>query len=88
MLATSFEHNLRQQLEADPKLRRRGLRILAVLNERPSKRRTRRVARMEAHSAAHLGLTGAIDWSKIDWQKVVMAVLQMLLALLPFILML
>ena len=81
----SFEHNLRQTLEPTPDLRRRGKKILAILDDKPSRRRTRRIAAMERHAAAHFGEGRAIDWSKIDWSKIIEVLLPLLLALLKFI---
>lgn len=95
MTSTSFADNLRAQLEAEPKLRRKGARILAILNARPSKRRTRRIERMEAHARAELNENNmgqqifgpdTIDWSMVDWSAVLLTIVKVLLALLPFIL--
>jgi hypothetical protein len=83
---TAFEHGLRSALEADPKLSRRGKRILAVLDARPSKARTRRIERMERHARAQLGDKAPGDWSDFPWGKFVSALLNILLALLPFLL--
>ena len=92
----NFEQALREQLEATADLRRRGKKILAILNARPSKRRTRQIDRMERHVVAHLGsdyfgpdpdpIMVGIDWSSIDWSAVLQVILKLLLALLPFIL--
>lgn len=82
---TAFEHGLRNALESDPALSRRGQRILAVLNARPSKRRTRRLERMERHARAHFG--GEVgDWSDFAWGTFIDVLIRILLALLPFIL--
>ena len=88
----NFEDALREHLEADPKLRRRGKRILAVLNGRPSKRRTRQIERWERHARVELGLAAeafpndvAFDWSTIDWAKWLGIIIQLILALLMFI---
>ena len=98
METTSFEYNLRQQLESDPVGIRQGKRILAILNARPSKRRTRRIAAMESNVKEQLENKGlwpafaeygsSIDWSTIDWSVVFMFVLKILLALIPFLLIL
>lgn len=101
----TFEQAFREQLLADPKLKRRGRRLLAIIDGPASRRRTRRLARMERHALACLdekqllalkvpatvladpnGLS-AIDWSKIDWKKVFMTILETLLKFLPLILM-
>lgn len=93
-MTTDFESNLRAQLESTPDLRRRGKRILAVLDARPSKRRTRRIYAMQQHAWAHMVMLGvqaqpaqdgSIDWSKIPWAKILQGLLAILLALLPFL---
>ncbi len=83
----NFEDALREQIEARPRLGLKGRRIRAILDARPSKRRTRQLERMEAHAAAVVGKpAGAIDWSAIDWAKLFEQILALLLALLPFLL--
>ncbi len=59
-----------------------------VLLARPSKLRDRRIARLEAHARAHLGLSSdaEIDWSTVDWSKIISGLLQVLLLLLPLFL--
>ena len=87
----AFEHNLRAQLEAEPKLRRKAARILAILNARPSKRRTRQITRWEAHAAAELQLNdeipvgSRIDWSSVDWMKWLGIIVSVILALLTIL---
>lgn len=84
-----FEDALREQIESDPAAGRKGKKILAVLNESPSKRRNRRIARMERTTKEALGLKGAVDWSEqgeIDWGSILMMILELLLKLLPLIL--
>lgn len=87
---TEFATALKEQLEADPKLSRKGERLLKVLKARPSRRKERQLRRMEAHSRAQLGYSSseAVDWEAIDWKGVLGQLLQMLLKLLPFLLML
>lgn len=79
-----FRIELKDTLEADPKLARRGQKILALLNARPSRRRDRRVARMEAFARAQTGFEG--DWADLDWKSLIGQLLQMFLKLLPLIL--
>lgn len=87
-----FETALREQLETQPRGRIRGRRLLKILDSKPSKRRTRILARLESHARAHLvsegmaSATGAIDWGSIDWSKVFDTLLKILMALLPFLL--
>ena len=89
--SASFADNLRAQLEAEPKLRRKAARILAILNARPSKRRTRQIARWEAHAAAELRLDalprrfGQIDWSQVDWARWLSIIVSVILALLTIL---
>jgi hypothetical protein len=85
---SDFASNLQAQLEADPDLKRRGRRLLKVLQEPDSPRKARIVARMEAHARAHLEMMGmeAIDWSAIDWKSIIEGLLKVLLALLPLLL--
>ncbi len=91
---SDFVIGLKSSLEAAPNLRRRGKKILEVINQRPSKRRTRILARMERHAQAAIydkvpasafGPAKAIDWSKVDWNKVIMTILDILIKLLPLI---
>ena len=83
-----FVSNLKAQLEADPDRGRRGARILRVINSRDSKIRTRRLARMEAHARAVIGgdVNTAIDWSKVDWGKVIDKIIDIILKFLAIIL--
>ncbi len=96
---SNFAVELRAQLEADPKLSRRGKRILEILKSRPSRIKTRRLERMERHALAALEVgdlpssptpqameVGAIDWSTIDWSAVIGKILDVLLKLLPLLL--
>ena len=93
---SNFAAELKSHLEADPKLSRRGKKVLELLNARPSKRKDRQIARMEAHVTVELRAMGAvgfagegaIDWSAIDWQKLLMTILEILIKLLPLLLML
>lgn len=95
---SNFAVELRAHLESDPKLSRRGERILEILKARPTRIRTRRVERMERHALAALEVgdlpspslqameVGAIDWSTIDWPSVIGKILEVLMKLLPLIL--
>lgn len=62
--------------------------LMKIVNGKDSPRRTRQLAHMERHVRAHLELspTAAIDWSSIDWSKVLSTVLQLLIKLLPLLL--
>lgn len=95
---TSFEYNLRMQLEADANLHRRSKRLLAILDAPPSRRRTRRIEMMEwravkgcvdcgyGRQVSDASEFGKIDWSKVDWAKLIGMILDVLLKLLPLLL--
>lgn len=78
-----FEDALRQNLEAEPNLKRRGKKILEVLDAKPSRARTRRINRMERHALASLdpkqlaklnvpatALVSSEDGLGIDWSTI------------------
>lgn len=84
-----FASGLKAAIEAKAKPSKRELKILEIIDAKPSKRRDRRLARMENHARAVAGIdpeTGAIDWSKIDWNKLLDAIIAILTKLLPLIL--
>lgn len=82
-----FEDALRDQLERDPALSRRGRRILAILNDVPTVRRARKIARMEntVRSSLGVGATAAVEWAEIDWKPFIQQLLELLLKLLPLL---
>lgn len=89
----TFLESLREQVET--RKSRRGRLLLKRLDRMRPARRKRVVARLEAHARAHLvserllsADAGAFDWSSINWGKVFDVLLQILMALLPFLLML
>ena len=84
----NFRESLIEQLESTPSLRRRGKRILAILNGPATRRRERIVARMERQTRVVMNIKDdvEVDWSKVDWKAVIEIVLKFLLALLPFLL--
>lgn len=68
------------------KATRRSARLLKIIDAKPSKRRTRILARLEAHAAvAAGGEVGKIDWSAIDWTKLFNVLIELLLKLLPLL---
>ncbi len=85
---TLFEDGLRNALEADPALSRKGRRILEILNAPRTARRARRIARMEAHARVFLGKDAPqySDWSDFDWSSFIGILVRILLALIPFLL--
>lgn len=90
VVATDFESNLRANLEAQPRLRFRGRRLLAFLNTPDSPEKQAKLVSMEHHAKVHLGMAHqtmvAIDWSKIDWMTVLEGLVKFLLMILPFFL--
>ena len=82
----NFAAELTAQIAALPKRGHREKRILAVLNMPDSRRKRRILARMERQAAAYLCVPVAeIDWSKVDWGKVLGTILKILVALLPLL---
>jgi hypothetical protein len=100
----TFAEAFREHLTAEPTLKRRGKRLLAIIDGPPSKRRTRQLDRMERHAVAalddkHLARLGikatalaggglGIDWSQVDWGKVLQTILEILMKILPLLLVL
>lgn len=84
---SNFAAELEAHLESKPDLRRRGKKILAVIQSRPSKKKDRILARMERHAAAAIDrdVGVGIDWSEIDWKKVIEIIIKVLLMLLPLL---
>ena len=74
---------LQAQLDINP-----NARLQAILDDTNTRRKNRRLARMEAHSRAHNGITSDedVDWmptnKKIDWAGII----QLILKILPLIL--
>lgn len=81
----TFEAALRQNLQAQPKQGRRAKRLLEVLDQRPSRRRTRILERLELHSRVELDFEGE-DWSAVDWPTMLKTILDLILRLLPLFL--
>ncbi len=90
VVATDFETNLRTNLEAQPRLRFRGRRLLAFLNTPDSPEKQVKLVSMEHHSKVHLGMAHqtmvAFDWSSIDWMSILTGLLKFLLTILPLFL--
>lgn len=91
MPRTTFEIGLRDHLLAQAKLSAGEWRLLKWLTEEPRNarqrsRRARQLARYEERVRDRLNQpVGAIDWSKIDWQKIIdfiIKILPLILALL------
>jgi hypothetical protein len=69
-----------------PKLSAGEYRILCILQNKRSKRRARRIARMEAHARAAIAEGREVDWSAVDWSAILKQILEVLVKLLPLIL--
>lgn len=89
---TTFEVGLRDYLLSLPRLTKEQQNVWAFVTEKPKtagqkRRHARRLERLEAHARIEAGAkaVGAIDWSKIDWQKIIdfiIKILPLILALL------
>ena len=90
VVVTDFASNLRTNLEAQPRLRFRGRRLLAFLNTPDSPEKQAKLVNMEHHAKVHLNMAHqtmvAIDWSKIDWMSILSGLLKFLLTILPLFL--
>ncbi len=90
----NFEQWLRAASESTSARKRKAKRVLKLLDEPDSPRRTRILARIERHVAAQLGLNlpsddptklSAFDWSSVDWVSIFETIFKFILALLPFL---
>lgn len=78
-----FGDELAKAIEADGYFaKRRGGRLLKILRGPASQTKTDALKLMESHAKAQLGLTGDVDWSKVDWLSVMLIVAKLLLGLL------
>lgn len=87
-----FETALRAQILAEPGRKRRAKKLLAVMDEPASPRRSRIMERLKAHAIAHLAQEGidasgvGFDWSSVDWSSLFQGLIKILLLLLPLFL--
>lgn len=90
IVITDFASNLRNNLEAQPRLRFRGRRLLAFLNTPDSPEKQAKLVSMEHHSKVHLNMPHktmvTFDWSSIDWLAIIGGLLKFLLKILPLFL--
>lgn len=85
---SNFATNLRLHLLAMSDRTYQEDRILAMLDEPDGPRHRRQLRRMETrcrHEAGYSSSEG-IDWSSIDWAKVLQIFIKVLLTLLPLLL--
>lgn len=89
----TFAEALKRQMISRKKITGKAKRLFEILNDKPSKRRTRILNRLEAHAKIQLEdhdidiVDG--DWSEIeekDWTAFFDGLLKLLLAILPMIL--
>lgn len=80
----NFETALRTEI-VTRKATRRSKRLMELLDSKPSKLRTARLARLERHAALVAGVEGGVgfDWGSIDWAKLFDSILALLLKILP-----
>lgn len=86
MAAVQFADGLRSQVAG--RKDKWSKRVLAILDAKPSLARTLFLNRMEAHARVALGLGSreGIDWSQIDWSKILDFLLKLAAIILPLIL--
>jgi len=92
-MAKSFVDVLKEQIDSRKiKLLGKGKRLKELLDEKPSRRRTRILNRLERHARVQLeeeGIKVGDDWSTVserDWNKFFTNLLNFLISLLPLIL--
>lgn len=74
---TNFAANLKDHLLLKPKLSSRDKKILSIIDGPQNDKRAKKLSRWEAHARVEAGVSpvGAIDWSKIDWAKLIESIL-------------
>lgn len=92
---TPFIQNMKVNLELLPQRDEHQQAILDIINDTAHPFiRNRRLRRMERHAHLHMeddpnavfGPTGLIDWNKVDWTKVFLTVLKIVITVLPLLL--
>ena len=77
-MSTEFESGLRAAIESSPTRTRKGERVLRILNRRPSKARTAKIASWEEHATMKFGKGKAIDWDTFDFEKFFAAIIALI----------
>ena len=80
-MATKFEEDLRDVLEGNPDLGRKGKRILEILNNTEphlAKLRKQRIAKWEKHVKIEYSVNGEIDWASFLGK-----IIELILKLIP-----
>lgn len=87
---SNFGSVLEEQMLAKGDLSIHERRILQILQQPDSPRKTRQLNRMEKHVRLHLGYSDdqAVNWAEIDWATVFWTILKILVAILPLLLLL
>lgn len=83
-MSTDFEIGLRAAIESSPKRTLKAAKVLRVLDARPSKRRTAKIAEWEQHAIVKFGNGTMIDWESFDFDKffaALIALIEKLIAL-------
>ena len=86
-MATTFASALSAHLATKKKPGLLQRRLQRILDAKPSKRRTAILAALETRARDRLGVgaTAAIDWSAIDWSKVLDFILKLLAIIGPLL---
>ena len=84
----TFAGAIKAQLEMKENLTLRERRILHIINSPDSAKRDRQLYRMElaVRGALDLHANEAVNWSEIDWPRVIGVILEILVRLLPLLL--
>lgn len=81
MAKVSFEQGLRDHLASKTKLTAKERRVQRILDlPTDSAKRQRVLERMEDTARGQIGAVGKIDWSSIDWDKLLAFILKLLAA--------
>jgi hypothetical protein len=82
-----FEDAFGGQLRAKPKRTRKENAILKIIDGPASRLRTWFLSTLEHRARVQLGVEAGvgIDWSKVDWEKLLNTILQLALVILKFV---
>lgn len=87
----SFEDALTSQFNLEPNLKHAHRDVWRILAEPDGRRKHRQLLAMESNVRLHQNLPDmsvTFDWSSVDWGAILLDVLKVLAALLPFLLLL
>ena len=77
-MSAAFESSLRAAIESSPTRTRKAARVLRILNRRPSKARTAKIAEWEQHAVMKFGKGRQIDWDSFDFEKFFAAIIALI----------